>query len=128
MSAPTAKDRAEGQRVFGAIVDMIRATPNVPLARDIITAAIAMARREGGIAAKKRGSLVLRVVPKMVAAADRLIAENEATALSSWGPGEDWREEWQRDDSENAAAVADLQTWCRAIEEARTRDNEEPTP
>ena len=51
---------------------------------------------------------------KLVASARRLIAENEALARSSHGPGDDWRDLWDRDDPENFEAVADLRTWCDA--------------
>lgn len=56
-----------------------------------------------------------KIVTKMLAAARRLIAENEETAEYSHGPG-DWREQWSFADPENYEAVMDLKTWCDALE------------
>ncbi len=63
-------------------------------------------------------SVVERMVPKLVAAARRLIVENEAVARDAWGPGAGWRDRWERHDTENFEAVAGLRTWCDAIDEA----------
>lgn len=55
------------------------------------------------------------MIPKLVAAARRLIAENEETAENSHVPGH-WRERWSIDDPDNYEAVMDLKTWCDALE------------
>lgn len=60
-----------------------------------------------------------KTVRKLLRAARALIKENEVVAKNSYtDPSEPkkWRDEWERADEQNFEAVAELTTWCDAVE------------